>query len=581
MMAAALPRPRPVARLVFAAVGLLVFLASARPGQAAPVAGAAGGADDSLFREVQVVYGASRQAIRSVSLRYTFDWDGIHRDAARARDGDKEYDASIERNGRMLSMPQESAWDGSRAYARRVDGKLDVSSDRSITRPANPAPLAMLGNYIHVALGFEPAEYGQVYAFRGSRVVDGHLVELTFDAPFVGAGGKLVSLHDRDLDCWPTRVTLFWDDGTFHYDAKQIDYEVRTIDGNRVICPVQYLATIRDKADNSSDTSFKVEAGSLKLNEPIPASRFVLTPWPSEQVFDWDSKKMTPAADPEWVAAGNVEFPFDEWARRSAVASAAGRSDDSPKKQAASAEALARLDPPASSRWWLLVLAGGLAVAAWAVVALRSRGTSRRATGRQGFTLVELLVVIGIVGLLLAVLLPVLGSVRRTGQTTRCLSQVREVGRHMALYANDNRDTLYPMEALRSFPPRNGRSQATVLEQLVSEDLWDDLLLCPTADPSREFLSYVLNARTSYNQKRANSSGGKIGASEMIVAAENVPGSNADFGSDTDSYSSLVNYDLARHASAGSSYLWLDLHASTRSLTRDELVWHLQVYQTR
>lgn len=64
----------------------------------------------------------------------------------------------------------------------------------------------------------------------------------------------------------------------------------------------------------------------------------------------------------------------------------------------------------------------------------------------------------------------------------------------------------------------------------------------------------------------------------MIIAMDNVPGSNAQIGGDTTSQSSLEGFDRIRHGQThGASYLWLDLHASTRRLSRDELIWHLQV----
>src|SRR5205085_170113 len=58
---------------------------------------------------------------------------------------------------------------------------------------------------------------------------------------------------------------------------------------------------------------------------------------------------------------------------------------------------------------------------------------------RFAFTLVELLVVIGIIALLIGFLMPALTRAREQSKATVCLSNMRQIGLGVVMYANTNR----------------------------------------------------------------------------------------------------------------------------------------------
>lgn len=61
---------------------------------------------------------------------------------------------------------------------------------------------------------------------------------------------------------------------------------------------------------------------------------------------------------------------------------------------------------------------------------------------RSGFTVVELLVVIGIIALLSSMLLPALAKTRPNTQAAQCLNHMRQWAAAFQLFAGDNADVL-------------------------------------------------------------------------------------------------------------------------------------------
>jgi prepilin-type N-terminal cleavage/methylation domain-containing protein/prepilin-type processing-associated H-X9-DG protein len=74
-----------------------------------------------------------------------------------------------------------------------------------------------------------------------------------------------------------------------------------------------------------------------------------------------------------------------------------------------------------------------------------SNGGPSRHSRRRGFTLVELLVVIGIIALLISILLPALNKARESANEVACQSNLHQISNLIGIYAAENRGLLPPV----------------------------------------------------------------------------------------------------------------------------------------
>src|SRR5690242_10850810 len=162
----------------------------------------------------------------------------------------------------------------------------------------------------------------------------------------------------------------------------------------------------------------------------------------------------------------------------------------------------------------------------------------RRAISRSGFTLVELLVVIGIIALLMGLIAPALNKARKAAKSVQCKSNMRQIGTYMIMYANDNRGQLFPIDAggYSGMPPLDKQWFIYVLKPRPPLDpnaptdnttenakLWTPaIMLCPADDEEPEmYHSYVLNDHINeHGLKYSSKALGGLTSSQFVVMGE-------------------------------------------------------------
>lgn len=100
---------------------------------------------------------------------------------------------------------------------------------------------------------------------------------------------------------------------------------------------------------------------------------------------------------------------------------------------------------------------------------------------RRAFTLVELLVVLGVITVLIGLLLPTLSKARRYSQMVRCAAQLKNIGAGWIMYVSKENRALPPavnLPAPRGTAPDELTIMKVMEKQVPSANVWQ----CPSDD---------------------------------------------------------------------------------------------------
>jgi prepilin-type N-terminal cleavage/methylation domain-containing protein/prepilin-type processing-associated H-X9-DG protein len=175
--------------------------------------------------------------------------------------------------------------------------------------------------------------------------------------------------------------------------------------------------------------------------------------------------------------------------------------------------------------------------------------------GRRGFSLVELLIVIGIILLLIGLLLPTVSRARVQSRALKCREQLRQIGVALCDYAQVNNGVLGP-------GPCWDAPWDIEWPEILFGQRHPPVVVCPTAVDD-EVLSYQINQYLWMGLVNRLGKPLAMPVEEIIVAGENLPGSNDTYSPQNGIPEGQTVYDPERHGPRlGSNFLFMDFHVS-------------------